>query len=127
MQLQKINMYEEVEKDTIPKVNLVIMCYEKIIELLNEAIEYIRDEKYDKKSQALSRAVNIITELMGALDFRRGKQIAYGLNNIYLYSLNTIMQADANNRIDLIEHVKELFDEIKDAWVQISKKGVKGV
>jgi len=37
------------------------------------------------------------------------------------------MQADANNRIDLIEHVKELFDEIKDAWVQISKKGVKGV
>ncbi len=62
---------------------------------------------------------------MDVLDFKRGKQIAYGLNNIYLYSLNIIMQADTNNRIDLIEHVKELFDEIKDAWVQISKKGIK--
>ncbi len=126
MQTQ-MKMYEEIEKNTVPKLSLVIMCYEKITELLNEAIEHIRNEKYDKKSQALSRAVDIITELMGALDFKRGKQIAYGLNNIYLYSLNTIMLADSNNRTDLIEHVKKLFDEIKDAWVQISKKGAKDV
>jgi len=125
MQLQKV--YEEIEKNTIPKLNLVIMCYEKIIELLNETTHYIKTGEYDKKAKALSRVIDIITELMGALDFKRGKQIAYGLNNIYLYSLNTIMEADSNNRIDLIEHVKELFDEIKDAWVQISKKGVKGV
>ncbi len=126
MQTQ-MKMYEEIEKNTVPKLSLVIMCYEKITELLNEAIEHIRNEKYDKKSQALSRAVDIITELMGALDFKRGKQIAYGLNNIYLYSLNTIMLADSNNRTDLIEHVKKLFDEIKDAWVQISKKGAKDI
>jgi len=126
MQTQ-MKMYEEIEKNTVPKLSLVIMCYEKITELLNEAIEHIRNEKYDKKSQALSRAVDIITELIGALDFKRGKQIAYGLNNIYLYSLNTIMLADSNNRTDLIEHVKKLFDEIKDAWVQISKKGAKDI
>jgi flagellar protein FliS len=125
MQLQKI--YEEVERNTTPKLSLVIMCYEKIIELLDKAAECMQKKEYDKKSEALSRAIDIITELMGALDFKRGKQIAYGLNSIYLYSLNSIIEADSDNRADLLEHVKKLFGEIKEAWVQISKKGVKSV
>lgn len=118
-------VYQKVEMETIPKLTLVIMCYKRIIELLQDAITYMKKGEYAKKSEALSKAVSIITELISALDFERGKQIAYALNNIYLYCLNTIMEADSGNKADLLERLIPIFEEIKDAWEQISKKGTK--
>ncbi len=118
-------LYQQIEMETVPKLTLVIMCYKRIIELLQDAIDYIKKGKYDKKSEALSKAISIITELISALDFEKGKQIAYALNNIYLYCLNTIMEADTKNRADLLEGLIPILEEIKDAWEQISREGVK--
>jgi len=118
-------VYQKVEMETIPKLTLVIMCYKKIIELLRDAIDYIKRGEYDRKSESLSKAVDIITELISALDFEKGKQIAYALNNIYLYCLNTIMEADSGNKADLLEGLIPILEEIKDAWEQISKKGIR--
>ncbi|RLB12979.1 MAG: flagellar export chaperone FliS [Deltaproteobacteria bacterium] len=115
-------LYEDVEMNTIPKINLVIMCYKKIIELLREAIEDIENGRYDKKSGSLSKAIAILTELMSALDFKRGKQIAYGLNNIYLYCLNKIIEADSRDESDALRDVIDILEDINDAWIRISKK-----
>jgi len=119
MEMLRTKIYEEVEVNTIPKATLVIMCYEKILELLKDAAEYIEKKEYNKKTDALSKAMDIIIELINALDFKRGKQIAYGLNNIYLYSLNTIIEADSKNDPDLIQNVINVISEIKEAWDQI--------
>ncbi len=119
MQMNGAKLYEEVEANTIPKVNLVIMCYEKILELLRDAAKYIEKKEYDKKTEALSKAMDIIIELINALDFKRGKQIAYGLNSIYLYCLNTIIEADRKNDSDLLQNVINVISEIKEAWDQI--------
>ena len=121
MEAKKI--YEDVEMNTIPKINLVIMCYKKIIELLQKAINEMKAGPYDKKSESLSKAITILTELMSALDFKKGKQIAYGLNNVYLYSLNKIIEADSRDEPNILKHVIDVLEEIKDGWENITKKG----
>jgi len=117
-------LYENVEMDTIPKINLVIMCYDKIIELLEEATKNINSGRYDKKSESLSKAIEIITELMAALDFKKGKQIAYGLNNIYIYCLNKIIEADSKNELTVLEDVISILKELNEAWKEIAKKEI---
>ncbi len=116
------NPYEETEKESIPKVKLVIMCYEKIIELLEGAEKAIAEKNYEEKSRLLSKAVDIITELICALDFKRGKQIAYGLNNIYLYCLNRIIEADRENEPAYLKEIIPILKDINEAWKEVAKK-----
>jgi len=116
------DVYENLQKDTEPKVNLVVKCYDKIIELLNEAAQDIRMHNYQKKSESLSRAIEIITELVAPLDFARGKQIASGLNNIYMYSINRILQADREDDVSILKEIASLFNNLNEAWREVAKK-----
>ncbi len=120
--MQANRTYEDVEMNTMPKINLVIMCYDKIIDLLEKAINEINTKKYDNKSELLSKAISIITELMSALDFKKGKQIAHGLNNIYLYCINKIIEADSTDNSDVLKDVISILSELNDAWKMIAKK-----
>ena len=121
--MEAMKLYENVEMSTIPKITLLIMCYKRIVQLLHQAAEEIQTGKYDKKSESLSKAITILTELVSGLDFKRGKQIAYGLNNIYLYCLNKIIEADTKDEPNILKHVIDVIEEIKDAWENIAKKG----
>ena len=120
--MEAMKLYEHVEMTTIPKVSLVIMCYKRIIELLQQAIHEIQKGQYDRKSDFLSKAVTILTELISALDFKKGKQVAYGLNNIYLYCLNKIIEADSKDDPEVLSHVIDILEGINDAWEEVSKK-----
>jgi len=120
--MNSVWLYDRLNGETESKIGLVVRAYDKVVELLNEAGEKIRVMDYEKKSKLLSRAVEIITELMAALDFNQGKQITVGLNNIYIYSLNRLLEADKQNNVDILKEISTIFEGLNEAWREVKRE-----
>jgi len=120
--MQVTTLYRQIEEDTEPKINLVVRAYDKIIELLNEAAEKMENKDYEAKGQILSRAIDIITELMAALNFKEGQQIAIGLHKVYLFALNHIMEANKNNDSKALRQIANIFNDINEAWREVARR-----
>ncbi|MDL1971643.1 MAG: flagellar export chaperone FliS [Deltaproteobacteria bacterium] len=120
--MNSVWLYDRLNGETESKIGLVVRAYDKVVELLNEAGEKIKVMDYEKKSELLSRAVEIITELMAALDFNQGKQIAVGLNNIYIYSLNRLLEADKQNNVDILKEISTIFEGLNEAWREVKRE-----
>ena len=120
--MNSVWLYDRLNGETESKIGLVVRAYDKVVELLNEAGEKIKLMDYEKKSKLLSRAVEIITELMAALDFNQGKQIAVGLNNIYIYSLNRLLEADKQNNVDILKEISTIFEGLNEAWREVKRE-----
>ncbi len=60
------------------------------------------------KGTAIGKAVRLIAQLNGTLDMERGGQIAANLRNLYLYMLERLTQANANNDPRLVAEVAAL-------------------
>ena len=120
--MNSVWLYNRLNGETESKIGLVVRAYDKVVELLSEAGEKIKLMDYEKKSKLLSRAVEIITELMAALDFNQGKQIAVGLNNIYIYSLNRLLEADKQNNVDILKEISTIFEGLNEAWREVKRE-----
>jgi len=117
-----VGVYQRSEEETEPKINLVVRAYDKIVELLEDAAQSIERNDLEKKGRCISRAIEIITELMAALDFDQGKQIAVGLQHIYIFSLNQLMEANRKNNAQVLRKVSDIFKDLNTAWRKVAKQ-----
>ncbi len=70
-------------------------------------------------SNAISKAMALISQLNGTLDMERGGQVASNLRSLYEYELQRLTLANATNDPSLIQEVAKLVGEIKSGWDQI--------
>ena len=98
---------------------LVIMCYEGAIEQLKIAKIKYQEKNYEAKFKALTKATNLIDELLYSLDFEKGGDISRHLQAIYNYMTLRILRADINRDIDGIDEVIGLLTELLSAWKEI--------
>ncbi len=116
------NIYERYEEQTEPKINLVIKAYDRVAELLEEIVEAIEKKDIERKAMAIEKATNIITELMTALDFEQGKQIAVGLKSIYSFTLTELMNANLKNEAKSLKRLANIFKDLNSAWREVAKQ-----
>lgn len=95
--------------------------------LLQGAIERIRlaeramaEGNVAEKLEAIDRALDIVDVLRASLDHEAGGQIAGGLEALYTYISELLVQGNAGNQpAPLAESIK-LLGEIVSAWAAIS-------
>ena len=61
----------------------------------------------------------IIGELNAALDFSAGGQVAANLSALYDYMVRRLLQASLENKVELLDEVARLLQDIRGAWVSI--------
>jgi flagellar protein FliS len=101
---------------------LIIMCYEGAIENLKISKQKYIEQDYEGRSRALSKAQDIINELLCALDFEKGGTIAMSLDSLYSYMLRRIIHADVNKDVTPIDEVIDMLSELKSAWEEVLYK-----
>jgi flagellar protein FliS len=72
-----------------------------------------------RKANAINRAYGIIEGLRMTLDRDRGGEVATGLDEIYRYSGQRLVEANANNDTGQLREVDGLLQEIETAWLEI--------
>lgn len=97
--------------------------------LLAGAIERVRQgaaaiERGDQpaKVQAVNRAIGIVDGLRMSLDLDAGGEIAAGLDALYEYMGQCLIQANVGSDASKLEEVRGLLQEIQTAWAEIPQR-----
>lgn len=88
------------------------------LESLAKAKGGIERKDFSEKSQAISKAMNIISSLQGSLDMSAG-EISENLFSLYDFMLNHLIQASREKSIAKLDDVMGIMLTIKSAWDQI--------
>ena len=106
---------------------MVLMLYDGAIKNINLAVEALQEEsgQYDRISNSVIKAQDIVTELMVSLDFEQGGEIAKNLFSLYVYINRQLLEANIQKNTKPLEEVRKLLTELRAAWAEIAdKKGL---
>ncbi len=106
--------------ETAGKLDLVIMCYEKVIQCLKQARDHFINQEIEQKAIKLQKALDIINELQSCLNLEKGGQIARNLDSIYTYLSKRILLGDIHGDITAFDEGIRILTELKDAWDQVA-------
>jgi flagellar secretion chaperone FliS len=101
-------------------VHLVLMLFDGALARISAARGCMERGMTADKNQLLSRALAIVDELRASLDFERGGTIAASLDDLYDYMSRRLVEANATNRLEILDEVTTLLRELRDAWVTVN-------
>ena len=56
---------------------------------------------------------------MATLDFKVGGQLAQDLENLYIFMIDKLIEANIQNKIEPIDHVERLLNTLYTAWKDV--------
>jgi flagellar protein FliS len=95
------------------------MLYDGAIAGLQRAITAIAAHDIEKKCAHLNRALAIIAQLEGTLDFERGGEVAQTLKQFYVHARARVLQANIQDSHDILAALVQQFLTIREAWEQV--------
>ncbi|BBV92351.1 MAG: flagellar export chaperone FliS [Enterobacter sp.] len=99
---------------------LVVLLFDGALSAIKKAIILIEQGDIPGKGQAISKAINIISNgLQSGLNHEIGGDLAANLDSLYDYMTRRLLQANLHNDINAINEVVELLNNIADAWKEI--------
>lgn len=114
-----IDAYRQTNVTTADPGRLVLMCYDGAISSLKTARKKYISGEHEAKAGALQKAQSIISELMLALNFEKGGEVAGNLNSLYNYMLRRITEGDVKGDMKAFDEVILMLGELESAWKEI--------
>ena len=99
-------------------LGLVVMLYDGAIAAMQRAVTAIEAHEIQKKCTHLNRAVAIIAQLEGTLNFELGGEVAQTLNSLYVYSRAQILKCNLENSPEILRSLIEKLASVREAWYQ---------
>jgi len=110
--------YQNVSVMTAPPERLLLMLYEGLNKNIKAARLAVEENNAESRRNCLRKARDIVTELMSALNFEIGGDIAVNLHRLYRYVNGQLIQADISAAVEPLNNALEVIDVLNDAWVQ---------
>ncbi len=98
---------------------LIVMLMDGALERISSARGCMTRGDTAEKARLLNRSVSIIGELRSSLDLQSGGQLAANLGELYDYMCRRLLKAIAENRVEILDEVSRLLQDIRGAWVAI--------
>lgn len=115
-----LGAYKEAAVTTQNKGQLIVLLYEGTIKFLRRAIRNMEEKDYESKSENITRALDIITELNVVLDMEAGGEIAQNLRSLYNFMNKHICQASIRKDPQMLQEVITLLEELNQSWRVLS-------
>ena len=119
METEKNDSYRKLQIETADPLSLVVMLYDRAIVLLDKANKEILEKDYEAKNISLTKATNIVFELLVTLDKEKGGEIATSLARLYNFVIREITDANANLNTKALDNAKRIMSELRESWVSI--------
>ena len=123
-QYNQVNAYKEMEVNSVNRLKLVLMVYDAAIGSVKHAIACNKRNDELKRNRSISRAQFIINELNNSLNMQHGKEIADSLRKLYYFLNRTLNEALSENDEKKLEDSLSILLNLKDAWEEITNKGI---
>lgn len=119
---KKAQRYETVAKETdvlsASSVGLIVLIYDRIIRLLSEYKECLEQGK--DPHALVDKLIDLISiGLVGALDYKKGGDIAQNLRSVYTATLYQILQIRISRDPSALSPIIDIVMNLRDAWVKL--------
>lgn len=115
-----INTYRQAEVQSRTPLELVVMLYDGALRFTREAKEAIANGDIRRRSEAISRAMAIISELQSTLDMSAGGDIALSLDQLYGFVRDRLYDASFRQDARPLEEALTVLTSLRGAWSHIS-------
>jgi flagellar protein FliS len=112
MGLEVYNQHAAVTDD--PYI-LILKLYEGLLKFLGFVKFSIEENEIEQKFEYINKSIAIFDELRNILDFDGG-DIAYYLDGLYLYQIETLFSAGINDNLEAIAQVTKVTQGLIEAW-----------
>ena len=94
---------------------LVLKLYEGLLKYLSFVKVSMEENDVESKFTYINRTVAIFDELRNVLDFEGG-DVAYYLDGLYLYQIETVFAAGVDDNVNAVNQVMKVVQGLIDAW-----------
>ncbi len=113
--------YQETEVLSSSPQRLVPVLYAHLLVSLKRGSMYIRKGDIDGKYESLAKAADIISELLAALDFEAGGELATRLASLYGFWLKEITTAGRELDPKRLTRVADMVESLVEAWQEAAR------
>ncbi len=113
--------YQRAQIETASPTHLIILLYDGAIKFCSRAIEGMQKKDIELQHNNLVKVQKIVAELMGSLDKEAGGEIADNLFRLYAHMLQELVAANLYDKIEQVENVKHMLEELRETWQQIDQ------
>ena len=103
---------------TATKQEVIVYLYEGIISNLHRARAALAEGRRGAACQSIDRAISIIVELSGSLNYVTGGRLALQLDSIYNYLIESLTLANRRADDGALQACEGVVTILYDAWQQ---------
>ena len=118
----KVSAYANTNVETADRGQLLLFIYDHCIKWCKLAKEAIKDNNIEARTKAIFKVQDGLTELICALDFEKGGEIAKNLNRLYEFYNHHLSQANISNSEKNIDDVQVMMQGLRESWEQCISK-----
>lgn len=108
--------YRAVKIQTASPAQVLIMLYDGAIRFALIARKKIEEKDYAAKGTYIGKVQAIISELMSSLDFSIAPELCTQLEQLYIYMMEQLTEANLNLDIDKLDVVVRLLKTLREGW-----------
>ncbi len=124
------NKYKKASVESASQEKLLLMLYEGAIKFTKRAIIATDNKDIPNRCENITRAYDIVLELMNTLDFKVGGEVAENLEQLYMFITDELTRANITGKKEHLENVLKILETLYDGWKEavelIKKKESKG-
>jgi flagellar protein FliS len=94
---------------------LILKLYEGLLKYLSFVKSAMEDGDIEKKFNYVNKSIAIFDELRNVLDFDGG-DVAYYLDGLYLYQIETLFSAGIDDNVNAVAQVMKVVQGLIEAW-----------
>jgi flagellar secretion chaperone FliS len=113
--------YRQFSVQGATNLGLVVMLYDGAIAAMQRTIAAIEAHDIENKCAQLNRALAIIAQLEGTLNFELGGEVAQTLKTFYVYARTQATKANIQNSAEMLRALIEQFSTVREAWEQADR------
>ncbi len=114
--------YRQNSVETSTPTRMVVMLYDGAIRFLTQALPAMHAHQYDRQSEMIGRAQDIIAHLRDTLNFGAGGPVAGHLSQLYTNLLDSLTDANIHDRPERVEQAIAALRELRDAWAEVDRQ-----
>ena len=111
------NRYMEMQVQTAPAENLVLMLYDGALRFARQAQVGLAEGRMQDAHNDLTRAQDILGELMGSLNMDAG-EVARNLFKLYEFIQYRLVVANVRKSSEPIDDVLQLLGDLRATWAE---------
>lgn len=114
--------YLKTKVETASQPQLLVMLFDAAVKKLHGAKKAIHSKNIEDAHNNLVKVQKIFSELMVALDFEMGGDLAKQLFSIYEFVYRRLVDANIKQDTDIIDEVLPIVDQLREGWTAAVKK-----